>query len=145
MPTPRSDLQAHVVDGKIYLIGGFITNKTSPSLYSTTSLNEVYDPEKDTWTQKSPSPQMIYDYASMALGEKIYFFCGSSDKGKTTNVQIYDTQTDIWSTGRPPPSYFMHGSAIATTGLFAPSRIYVFNKPATNMASGLVPVYSTQI
>lgn len=145
MPTPRSDLQANLVDGKIYLIGGFLTNMTSPSFYSTTSLNEMYDPEKDIWTQKTPSPQMVYDYALAALDEKIYVFCGSYDKGRTTDTQIYDAQTDTWSTGSSAPTYFMHGSAVATVGVFAPSRIYVFNKPATNMASGPVPVYSTQI
>jgi N-acetylneuraminic acid mutarotase len=145
MPTPRSDLQANVVNGKIYLIGGFITNTTSRALYSTTSLNEVYDPATDTWTQKAPSPQMVYDYALAALDEKIYVLCGSNDAGHTTKNQIYDTQTDIWSTGSSAPTYFMHGSAVATVGIFSPERIYVFNKPATNMASGPVPVYSNQI
>lgn len=145
MPTPRSDLQAIVVNGKIYLMGGFITNRTSPSGYSTTALNEVYDPETDTWTQKAPSPQMVYDYAVAALDEKIYVLCGSDDAGHTTKHQIYDTQTDTWSTGTSAPTYFMHGSAVATVGMLAPKRIYVFGKPATNMASGPVPVYSTQI
>ena len=76
MPTPRSTLQANVVNDKIYLIGGFIDNNTSPSRYSTTSLNEVYDPSTDTWTQKTPSPQMTYDFASTVFSDKIYVFCG---------------------------------------------------------------------
>ncbi|MCW4045091.1 MAG: hypothetical protein NWE94_06200 [Candidatus Bathyarchaeota archaeon] len=44
MPTARSAVAAHVVDGKIYLIGG------DPNGL----LNEVYDPATDTWETKTP-------------------------------------------------------------------------------------------
>ncbi|GAF89851.1 unnamed protein product, partial [marine sediment metagenome] len=51
MPTPRWDLSAAEVNGKIYAIGGW-------DPYGETVLQTVeeYDPTNDTWTTKSPMP-----------------------------------------------------------------------------------------
>ncbi len=43
MPTPRADLSANVVNGKIYLIGGMEYSGKSP-FYVEANINEVYDP-----------------------------------------------------------------------------------------------------
>ncbi|MDI9578807.1 MAG: kelch repeat-containing protein [Thermoproteota archaeon] len=145
MPTPRSDLQATIVDGKIYLIGGVVENKTSGSRYSTSPLNEVYDPATNTWTTKEPLPYMLPNYASATIDSKIYLIGGSLDGQHTALNQIYNTITDSWTIGSSAPTYFWSGYAVSTVGMFAPERIYVFNKPATNIASGPVPVYSNQI
>jgi hypothetical protein len=48
IPIARNLIQANVVEGKIYLIGGY------PYPYAT--LNEVYDPATDTWTTKASMP-----------------------------------------------------------------------------------------
>ena len=132
MPTPRSDLQANVIKGKIYLIGGIITNNTSPSGYSTTPLNQVYDPTSDSWIQKEPLPYMLPGYASATADSKIYVIGGSLDGQRTALNQIYDTIADSWTIGSSAPTYFWSGYAVATAGMFAPERVYVFNKPATN-------------
>ena len=51
MPTPRSDLRANVVNGKIYLIGGHDPNVHFKPGASTH--NEVYDPATDSWSKKN--------------------------------------------------------------------------------------------
>src|SRR3990172_6393235 len=53
MPTPRAGLGVAVYENKIYCIGGW-TNKNGD--YSNTTVNEVYDPEIDSWETKAPIP-----------------------------------------------------------------------------------------
>jgi hypothetical protein len=109
MPTPTLNLQANVVDGKIYLIGG----------NSNGTLNQVYDPANDTWQTKASVPTAVSSYASAVVDNKIYVV--------TSNLnQIYDAETDSWSTGAPPPLPTVFPSAAATTGVNAPERIYLF-------------------
>ena len=140
MPTPRANLQANVVNGTFYLIGGFI------STYNVSNVIEVYDPATDKWTQKTPSQYGSYGYATAALDGKIYVLSGSLDNLGTKMNQIYDTQTDTWTLGSSAPSYFMHGCAIATTGVMAPKRIYVFDAPCPDLATHPdAPLYSTQV
>lgn len=116
MPTPRSWVQANVVDGKIFLIGG----------YPNETLNEVYDPATNTWTTKASmplGPGYPHFYASAVLDGKIYVVSGS--------LQIYDPKADKWSMGASPPSS-LGGSAAAgsTIGALAPKRIYVIGVPS---------------
>lgn len=113
MPTPTLNLQANVVNGKIYLIGG------SPN----GTLNQVYDPANDTWLTKASVPTAVSSYASAVVNNKIYVI--------TSNLnQIYDAENDSWSLGAPAPSPAVLASAGATTGVFAPERIYVFGADA---------------
>jgi N-acetylneuraminic acid mutarotase len=145
MPTARWQLKANVVNGKIYLIGGFVADNSS-SGYGTSNLNEVYDTATDTWIQKTPATYNSLGRATAALDGKIYVLSGSFDNLVTTMNQIYDTQTDTWTFGSSAPTYFMSGSAIATTGLMAPKRIYVFDKPSPDLAvNPNAPLYSTQV
>ena len=123
MPTNRSQLDANVVDGKIYLIGG-----RKGGQYSTVALNEVYDPETDTWTTKEPIPYPVVLYASAVVDGKIYVIGGQDEFNDQMNLdltQIYDPKTDKWSFGTPIPYVVWQAVAGATTGEMAPKRIYV--------------------
>jgi len=145
MPTPRANLQANVVDGRMYLLGGFIA-ADNPSGYGVSNAVEVYDPKTDTWTQKTLSTYSSFGHAAAALEGKIYVLSGSRDNLLTTRNIIYDAQSDTWTRGSSAPTYFMHGAAVATTGLNAPKRIYVFDAPSPDLASHPnVPLYSTQV
>jgi len=124
MPTNRSQLNANVVDGKIYLIGG-----RTGGQYSTVDLNEVYDPQTDSWTTKAPIPYPVVQYASVAVDGKIFVMGGQDEFADTVNldvVQIYDPSTDTWSFGTPMPNVVWQAAAGATTGVWAPKRIYLF-------------------
>lgn len=112
MPTPTLNIRANVVDGKIYVVGGN-TNGT---------INQVYDPTTDSWTTKASITTAVNSYASAAVGNKIYVF--------TKLTQIYDAQNDSWSLGASAPSPVVLATAGATTGMFAPERIYVFGADA---------------
>jgi hypothetical protein len=64
MPTPRMGMQANVVDGKIYVIGG------------NSSANKVYNPATDSWTTKTavpsaPALMWAWSCASVVVDNKI--------------------------------------------------------------------------
>ena len=108
MPTTEEGIQANVVNGKIYILGG--------------SSNYVYDPLLDTWTLMSPTPIKGGFTTSAVLDGKI-FVIGSDA------TEIYDPLNDSWSTGTPYPQ-ILDGNAtsVTTSGLDSPEQIYVFNE-----------------
>ena len=121
MPTPREGICAQVVNGKIYVIGG--SKPFNPNMPSTVpNVNEVYDPETNTWTSKTPPPVKVSFYASAVVDNKIYII-GGSPIGNLT--QIYDPEADTWSFGAPIPNPCWGAAAGATTGIYTPKRIYV--------------------
>jgi len=133
MPTPRSGLTASVVKGKIYLLGGgqeFPYPNWGPS-----SINEVYDPETDTWATKTSMPQRVFLAASAVLNEKIHVLGGQFEflgGGYGTFHQVYDPENDTWTTATPAPDGFFSAGAGATTGTYAPKRIYVIGGERLN-------------
>jgi N-acetylneuraminic acid mutarotase len=123
MPTPRSSLEANMVNGKIYLIGG-----RTGGQYSTVGINEVYNPATDTWATKTPIPYPVTSYASAVVDNKIYVIGGQDEFNSPMNlalVQIYDPERDAWSFGAPMLTVVRQAAAGATTGIWAPKRIYV--------------------
>jgi N-acetylneuraminic acid mutarotase len=124
MPTARAGIEANIVDGKIYVIGG--RNSDAGVI----NVTEVYDPATDTWATKTPIPTPVSSYASAVVDDKIYIIGGWTQTANSTFVsrvglnQIYDPKTDTWSSGTPIP--ISNGAnAGATSGVMAPKRIYV--------------------
>jgi len=117
MPTKRMAVSANVVDGKIYVIGG---GQRAPN--TNFDVNEVYDTETDTWTTKTPVPTGVEHHTSTVVDNKIYVIGGAV---KVTLNQIYDTETDTWSNGSLLPKGVDAAAAVATSGVYAPERIYV--------------------
>jgi hypothetical protein len=119
MPTERYNSIAYEVNGKFYVIGGGVPSR--PPGEGTTAVRdiEVFDPPSYTWTTKKPAPRYATSGdASALLDEKIYVV--------DSETQVYDTQTDTWSTA-PSCPYPPNGAAGAavTSGVLAPKRIYV--------------------
>ena len=127
MPTPRQELEANTVNGKIYLIGGVIPDPRYPPTSSNvlpTNITEVYDPTTDSWTMATSMPNILFNYASVVLDDKIYIIAGNS--GDTTNqTQLYNPETDAWSIGAQIPNGVQWASAVATTGIMSSKAIYV--------------------
>ena len=125
MPTARSGIEASEVDGKIYLIGGWIESESS-SIAERSAQVEIYDPVTDTWGNGSPIPTAVGGYASAVLDGKIYVVSGVAIGSTRTNLtQIYDPKTDEWSLGAAIPMSVSGAVAGSTTGLNAAKAIYV--------------------
>jgi N-acetylneuraminic acid mutarotase len=90
MPTARLACGISAVDGKIYVIGGFVNSVAGiPTV-------EAYDPETDTWEAKAnmPAPRCVLSAAT--VNGKIYAIGGARNSAVTT-VEEYDPARDVWT------------------------------------------------
>ena len=147
MPTPRSEFSASVVNDKIYLIGGKRYSSINP-YFNETAVNQVYDPENDTWTTVAALPEPVYGYASAVIDGKIHIIGGSKNpsSGDTTVFdnahQVFDPQTGTWNLAANIPTPTTNGGAIATQNLMAPSSLYDIGGFFSNTYSGETQIYN---
>jgi N-acetylneuraminic acid mutarotase len=147
MPTPRADLTASVVDGKIYLIGGMEYSSTSP-YYVETNITEVYDPSSNTWSTGASMPLSSYGYASAVVDGKIFVIGGSKSAGTAgtgafvDSNQVYDPASNSWGLGASLPVDATFAAGAATTGFMAPSMLYCIGGFNTNSFTNIVQVYN---
>ena len=148
MPTPRADLSAHIIDDKIFLIGGKTYYSVFP-YYTQTNINQVYDIATNTWSTNASMPTVLQGYASTVVGNKIYIIGGSRQSvagidSSVNSLQIYDTQTDTWTTGKNLNVASSYGAAVATSGNIAPARIYNIGGYSTGAFSGKTQIYDVE-
>jgi N-acetylneuraminic acid mutarotase len=104
IPTPVYLYSSAVMDNKIYVIGG---SAEPPNIVL--DLVQIYDPQKDIWTNGTAMPKAVrYASAIATTGlfapKQIYVIGGlKSGNGLDLN-QIYNPQTDSWTTGTPMPT-----------------------------------------
>jgi N-acetylneuraminic acid mutarotase len=150
MPTARADMCASVVDGKIYVIGGKEDWGVEPS-YHELGVNEVYDPETDTWSTNASLPIPAFGYASAVVNDEIYviggarqFLANLSGLVAIDSVQVYNATNDSWRNAASLPNARSFGAAVATSGLIAPKRIYVLGGYDQNAYSSTNRVYDVE-
>jgi hypothetical protein len=102
MPTARSEVGVSVVNGKIYAIGGYLSDQINVTGHVST--NEMYDPVTDTWTTKEPMPTPRGAFGIAVVQNKIYVIGGETDEGYTNANEVYDPETDTWETKTQMPT-----------------------------------------
>ncbi len=106
MPTQRIGATASAVNGKCYLIGGFV----EASGIEETAIAPVdeYNPKTDTWRARAPLPEVRALGGSAAVDGKIYVFGGVQvidiEAPVLATVAIYDPATDSWTSGAAMPT-----------------------------------------
>ena len=97
MPTARYGMTSAVVDGKIYVIGGYLSGFLSTV--------EIYDPGTDTWSTGTNMPTARRYMSSAVVDGKVYVIGGrNTGTASLSTVEIYDPGTDTWSTGTDIPT-----------------------------------------
>ena len=82
---------AAVIDGKIYVTGGYSHGSSVNSAY-------VYDPQADAWTQLASMGNVRRLHASAAVGGKLYVFGGlGAASVRLSTAEIYDPASDSWA------------------------------------------------
>jgi N-acetylneuraminic acid mutarotase len=124
MPTARSEMQANTVNGEVYIMGG-----RTQGAYATINVTEIYNPASDSWSTGVPMLYPVASFASAAIDNDIYVIGGEDDlmpQNATVQFnQIYNGATKTWSLGSPIPGTGLDAAAAATSGVFAPERVYV--------------------
>ncbi len=143
LPYVAMECQAHVVNGKIYVMDW--------------AYAYFYDPENDSWATKARMPPPYPDWdsslVSAVVDNKIVVTFDFSTFNSSTGFEsyeqkilIYDTETDSWSGGKSGPTVVKGGAAGATAGVNAPQKVYVLGLeygqfpvvPATNQVYDLM-------
>ncbi len=83
-PQPEEELYGTVMNGKLYVLGGFGIGGNAPGLVY------EYDPATDRWTRKKDMPVHVHHQAQAAYNGKLYVFGGClkgiSGEGGTQNA-----------------------------------------------------------
>jgi N-acetylneuraminic acid mutarotase len=115
LPVNGSVYQAHVLDGKIFLI--------------TASVIYVYNPEEDSWASKTQLPASAKSAPVSAALDNQIFVTGEFSTGTPLSYEqkmlIYSPSNDSWTEGSSGPIIIGQGGAGVTTGFRAPTRVYV--------------------
>lgn len=83
MSAPKALHTASVIDGKIYVIGGYFKKDMEFKKLATI---EIYDPTTDRWIQEPDMPIGKWGHKTEVIDGQIYIFGG----GPVTSVQVYD-------------------------------------------------------
>ena len=93
---PRSEVAVAMLNGKIFLLGGYIKNS---------DLLEEYDPTKDHWRRRAALPKPLHHAGAAAVDGKIYLIGGYLSGGHSANtVYEYDPAVNRWSMKSPMPT-----------------------------------------
>lgn len=117
-PTQREYAASAVLGGRLYVVGGQITNSgTTPG--PTTAVMEVYDPATHTWSTANPMPTARMGLVAVAYNSKLYAIGGSRDGFGTAavgTVEEYDPTTGFWTTrtSMPTPRHFAAAAATSS-------------------------------
>ncbi len=136
MPQPAHHVMTAVLNGKIYVFGGFKNpanehGETNESGWQPVASSWVYDPDTDMWKPLAPMPTPRGAGWAVALNGKIYVIGGvqsdihdnptaplspGSPQRVLGTVEEYDPATDRWSTRAAMPTPRNHLFAAAVGG-----------------------------
>ena len=106
---------AVVLDGRIYVIGGFNTTTNVP-----TDAVRVYDPTTHAWSDAAPLPAPRGGHAAAVLDGKIHVIGGGNSRSTLADHSLYDPVTNRWSSLAPLPRSEGSPAAVVAEGkLFA--------------------------
>ena len=116
LPQPRSEIAAAVLDGRLYVAGGFGAGRGA-------ILDDLlaYEPAADTWTTLAPLPEARHHPALTALDGRLYLTGGGVEGfAARANTWAYDPVANAWTALAPMPAPRLAHAAVAVDG-----RLYV--------------------
>ncbi len=96
-----AEAQGEVVDGKMYVFGGFDILEVREGNFTPTARAYVYDPEQNTWTSLADMPPMNgtgyggVTHAGTATDGEDIFFAGGYTSDEDGDFQIFGTP-EVW-------------------------------------------------
>jgi N-acetylneuraminic acid mutarotase len=101
----RSEMPAAVLDGRIYVPGGF----------GGETVFQMYDPALDAWRELPPLPEGRHHLQAAALNGRVYVFGGAEAGGwsGTATAWAFDPETYAWTRLADMPEPRLGGGAVA--------------------------------
>jgi Kelch motif len=103
MPTPRSEVAGVMLDGEVYVIGGFVM-PNNVIIPRKSDIVEVYDIKNKTWSSAPSLPQKMDHVGAAVYNGKLYVVGGAADYNRSNKLFIYDPVSDKWTQGKPMPT-----------------------------------------
>jgi len=98
MPLPRAEHAAVLLNGKIYVMGGYV------GAGGVTKQVHIYDPSNNTWTVGTPMLNPRSQFGAAVINGKIYVMGGlmTTNTGSSINaVEEYDPSNGTWVSKTP--------------------------------------------
>lgn len=117
LPATMLEPAAAVVDGKLYVFGGFVTT-ANPYEFPATMRVEVYDPAADTWTRAADMPEAVTHAHAVVVGHEVWSaggFLGDDPGRAVASVRRFDVVSGRWRAGPPLPAP-VAGGTLAVVG-----------------------------
>lgn len=88
------------IDNKIYVFGGSTGKKSE---FRDTTSSEMFDPQKNRWTNIASMPEPITTSCALALNKKIYLIGGQQQtfSKRVNKVLLYDCDSNEWTYKTP--------------------------------------------
>jgi N-acetylneuraminic acid mutarotase len=124
MPLASHHVAFAELNGKIYVMGGFVKPAKGPTAWEPIDNAWEYDPAKDTWRALAPLPTKRGSPNAAVVGGKIYVIGGAGihPGSKETSLhparphrsvsanEVYDPVTNTWETRQPMPTARNHAA-----------------------------------
>ncbi len=135
MPVGQTTAGCAVVNGLIYVIGGF---------YGSQNNNQIYNPSANTWSTGAVLPVAQNSPVSAAVNGLIYVIGGTN--GSQNNNQIYNPIANTWTTGVAMPVGQYTATSAVVNGLIYviggangnQNNVQIYNPVANTWSAGAV-------
>jgi N-acetylneuraminic acid mutarotase len=130
LPSTMLEPAAAVVDGRLYVFGGFVTGTRAHEFPAITRV-ALYDPGADAWSGGLDLPEAVTHANAVVVDHEVWSaggFVGDDPGSAVATVRRFDTIARRWSAGPPLPGPVAGGTLalVARTlhyvGGFAPDR-----------------------
>lgn len=124
LPTPRSSHDGIVVNGKLFIVGGWaLSGGEAGAIWATNALALDLRRADSKW-QSVPQPFLRRGLCVAALGSKLYAIGGiETNASPTLAVSVLDTESMKWSDGPPLPPGKLKG--FGNSACVVKGRLYV--------------------
>ncbi len=122
---------AALVDGKIYLIGGFRTDTNVPSADVL-----VYDTVNRKWREAAPLPAPRGGHAAVVLDGKIHVLGGGNSQSTIADHDVFDPAKNTWTRATPLPRAEGSPAGVAFEG-----KLYAIGGRSGPSDFGFVDIY----
>ncbi len=136
LPVGMAEVGVAELNGKIYVIGGTEQEGNAPPNFAST-LNMMYDPERNTWQEQALLPHPLSHASVAAMDGKLYAIGGFTEPvhiGPQNLAFVYNPKTNQW-TELPKISSPRGSVAAAAVG----GKLHIFGGRISNIIDTLPP------